>query len=107
MSQNTKERIYQVVTNTILQFNEEIENKIDLKNGNATRLFGGDAGLDSIDLVSLVVSIEEAIEDEFGISIVLADEKAMSRRVSPFASVGLLVEYIEELCAMQKDDTKT
>ena len=91
------DRIYQVVIKTIELFNEELEHKIDLKNGMATRLFGGDAGLDSIDLVSLVVNIEEAIEDEFGMSVVLADEKAMSRRVSPFASIGLLTEYIQEL----------
>jgi hypothetical protein len=43
------------------------------------------------------VSIEEAIEDQFNTSIILADEKAMSRRTSPFSRVSYLVEYILEL----------
>lgn len=69
----------------------------DIDKGEELRLFGGDSLLDSLGLVSLIVSIEELIEDNFNKSIILADEKAMSRRTSPFAKVSYLVDYIFEL----------
>lgn len=61
-----------------------------------TRLFGEDGVLDSMGLVTLVVAVEQAIEDEFGRSIGLADEKALSRKRSPYRSVDALAEYAEE-----------
>ena len=47
-------------------------------------------------LVSLLVELEEYIEDEFAVAITLADEKAMSRKTSPFARVSYLIDYINE-----------
>ena len=61
-----------------------------------SKLFGGGGPLDSMALVNLVVELEEYIEDEFGITVVLADEKAMSRRTSPFSRVSYLTDYIKE-----------
>ena len=49
-----------------------------------------------MDLVSFIVELEEAIEEGFDIEISLADEKAMSRRTSPFISVTTLSTYIIE-----------
>ena len=92
-----RNKIEVVVINTIKQFNTESELKIDLGAGMDTRLFGGTGVLDSLGLVNLIVSIEEAVESEFNVSIILADEKAMSRRTSPFSSVKNLIQYIEEL----------
>lgn len=61
-----------------------------------TRLFGGDGMLTSIQLVMFITSLEEEIEDEWDVMLTLADEKAMSRRVSPFSSIKYLADYIEE-----------
>ena len=47
-------------------------------------------------LVNLVVELEELIQDDYGITITLADEKAMSRRTSPFSRVKYLIDYIKE-----------
>ncbi len=58
-----------------------------------TPLFGRGGLLDSLALVSLVVSVEEAIADEFGRTVSLADERAMSQSRSPFRSVGALADY--------------
>jgi hypothetical protein len=44
--------------------------------------------------VSLIVAIEQAVEDELAVSVVLADEKAMSQRSSPFRTVGSLAAYV-------------
>ena len=73
---------------------EELEETIELTLD--SKLFGGGGPLDSMSLVNLLVDLEDLIEEDFGISITLADEKAMSRRTSPFSRVKYLVEYIEE-----------
>lgn len=68
--------------------------------GEDSRLFGPDGELDSMGLVYLVVALEEHVLDEYGVSISLADERAMSRNQSPFRTVAALADYMEELlCA--------
>jgi len=52
--------------------------------------------LDSLKLVELLVVAEQRIEDEFAVSLVLADEHALARSTSPFRSVATLAEYVEE-----------
>ena len=46
--------------------------------------------LDSMGLVTLVVGVEQAIEDELGVSVSLADARALSQRNSPYRTVGSL-----------------
>ena len=60
-----------------------------------THLLGGQSPLDSIGLVTLIADLEGDIQREFGKTVILADEKAMSLTLSPFRKVGTLVEYIE------------
>ena len=59
-----------------------------------TPLFGGDAGVDSLSLVRLVAAVERAAQLRFGKDIVLADERAMSMRASPFRTAGALAELL-------------
>ena len=58
-----------------------------------TALFGAEGRLDSMALVTLVVALEQALEDRYGKSISLADEKAMSQARSPYRTVGALADY--------------
>ncbi len=62
-----------------------------------TNLYGPNGILDSIELVMLVAEIESFISDKYEIDIVLADEKAMSQKISPFRSVRSLATYIDSL----------
>lgn len=62
-----------------------------------TRLIGEKSALDSIGLVSLIVDLEEKISAKYGREIVLADERAMSLRQSPFRRVDSLADYIVTL----------
>lgn len=73
---------------------EELEETIELSLD--SKLFGGGGPLDSMALVNLVVDLEELIEDDYGKTITLADEKAMSRRTSPFSRVQNLIDHIQE-----------
>lgn len=72
-----------------LEFDEEVNNK--------TRLIGVSSALDSMDLVSFIVEVEQFLDSKYEIEIELANEKAMSRRTSPFISLNSLSNYINEL----------
>ena len=58
-----------------------------------TMLFGDGSSLSSLALVNLIVAVEEGVEQEFGVAITIADERAMSSRQSPFRTVRSLAEY--------------
>ena len=64
-----------------------------------TPLFGGADGIDSLALVQIVAALERAAERRFGKRVVLADERAMSRRTSPFRTVGTLADLLQERLA--------
>lgn len=61
-----------------------------------TELFGGPNGIDSLSLVRLVAEIERETEAELGQRVLLADERAMSQRSSPFRTVGTLGEFLAQ-----------
>jgi acyl carrier protein len=81
---------------------EELEESIELSLD--SKLFGGGGPLDSMALVNLVVDLEELIEDDYGKTITLADEKAMSRRTSPFSRVQNLIDYVQEQINSDNDE---
>lgn len=60
-------------------------------------LFGKDGKLDSLGLVNLIVGVEGAVQRKFGVTVVLANERAMSQRQSPFRSVDSLAKFVVEL----------
>ena len=67
-----------------------------------TALLGGGSLLDSLALVTLIVSIEGRLADKTGVPITLANERALSRRNSPFRTVATLAAYIQELLDEQQ-----
>jgi acyl carrier protein len=69
--------------------------------GEDTRLVGERAVIGSLALVSLIVELEQTVEDEFGIAVTLADERALSQTKSPFRTVGTLADYTARLLAEQ------
>jgi acyl carrier protein len=94
---DVKEKIENLILGAIIELNEEIKKDELNSPTQETKLYGGNAALDSLALVSLIIDIEERISDELDIDIVLADEKAMSQRTSPFRTVETLRNYIEKL----------
>jgi acyl carrier protein len=59
-----------------------------------TVIVGDSAVLDSIGVVSLIVDIEQRLQMDHDVSIILASEKAMSQKNSPFRTVGVLANHI-------------
>ena len=97
MKKLNKENIVKILINIFKEFCNENEIKIDVDISENTKLYGGDGYFDSMNLVSFIVEVEDTIADDLGVDIVLADEKAMSRRTSPFSRISNLAEYIVEL----------
>jgi hypothetical protein len=64
-----------------------------------TELFGGSSGVDSLSVVRIVAEMERVAESRFARRVVLADERAMSRRSSPYRSVGTLAQLVSERLA--------
>ena len=60
-------------------------------------LFGKKGSLDSLGLVNLMITIEQLIEDEYEVSITIANERAVSQTKSPFRTIAVLTKYVTEL----------
>ena len=84
------EAIYKAVDG----FNEQSDKNHQLKKSPTTILFGKGGQLDSVELVTLIIEVEEKILDEVGVSITLADERALSQKNSPFLTLQTLTEYV-------------
>ncbi|MGI9326444.1 MAG: hypothetical protein ACR2PZ_14575 [Pseudomonadales bacterium] len=91
-----KDNILATVCAAVTELNEELEYEHLNQPQPNTVLYDGDNALDSLSLVTLIVDIETRIADEFEQEVLLASEKAMSMRNSPYRSVAALVEFIDE-----------
>lgn len=92
-----KEVIQAIILQALININEERGPEEQLKIDLNTRLFGADAVLDSLSLVSVIVDVESALCDKTGHEISLTDDRAMSQEISPFSDVNTLTAYIELL----------
>jgi acyl carrier protein len=89
-----REQIFELVRDSVLELNEELSYPELASPQEATVLYGGETGLDSLSLVSLIVALEGRVGDAMGKPVVLADEKAMSERSSPYRTVASLTDFI-------------
>ena len=93
--------MYQEIVELIIDTARELgEDEIGVSDNLAedTILFGKQGVLDSMGLVTLIVAVEQAIEDRYEKAAGLADEKAMSQARSPYRSVASLAKYaVQEL----------
>ena len=92
-----QEKIEKIIIDTLKELNEELENDAFLNPNSKTQLYGGNGAMDSLALVSFIADLEDKISDEFEKDIILADEKAMSAKTSPFRNIESLTSYIKSL----------
>ena len=89
----------EIIFSALRNLNEELPPEKQIVPSINTPLFGPDAEIDSLSLVSLVVDVETALNGEHGMEISLTDDRAMTREISPFTDVKALKTYILELIA--------
>ena len=70
---------------------------VNLEKSPETPLYGEQGKLDSVGLVSLIVAVEESVEEKFNTTMAIADERAMGQKKSPFRTIGTLSDYISLL----------
>ena len=88
--------VLNIIFRALENLNEELEDSSKVAINEQIKLFGADAALDSLSLVSVIVDVETAISDDFT-PVSLTDDRAMSREISPFSDVTALTDYIVEL----------
>jgi len=90
-------KIENIIIESLKELNEELENKELINPTLDTKLYGFEGNLDGLGLVTLITDLEEKFSEKFGKNITIADERAMSQRLSPFLTVKTLARYIEKL----------
>ncbi len=90
---NNKKQVLRVIFKVIDEINQLLPEDRQMEKSIDTDLFGRSGNLDSMGLVTLIVTTEQKIEEELGVSITIADERAMSQKNSPFKTIGTLAEY--------------
>jgi acyl carrier protein len=91
---NDPENILAAMYRAVDWINGELPADRQLIKAPETQLLGSKSVLDSMQLVSLIVTTEREIEDAFGLTLTLADERALSMKASPFRSIQSLADYI-------------
>jgi acyl carrier protein len=92
----TRNQVLALVLNRLRALGEELGKSALVQATEQTRLFGDQADLDSMGLVTLIADLEYDVQKQFGQSVSLVDEKAMSRLTSPFRRVDYLADYLVE-----------
>ena len=95
----TRAAVLGIILEALENLNQELDEGQRVEIGPVTPLFGPDAQLDSLSLVSVIVDVETALTVTWGLPVSLTDDRAMSREISPFDDVGTLADYVLELLA--------
>lgn len=85
---------YQIVLKSVAEVFAQIGMPVPGELTEDTVLVGNDAVLDSLGVVQLIVEVEQRVEETHGVSVTLANDKAMSQRNSPFRTVGVLADHV-------------
>jgi hypothetical protein len=95
----TKDEVFAVIYAAMESLNEEFDDDQKIPIAPDTKLFGGDALIDSLSLVSVIIDVESGASEALGFPVVLTDDRAINESVSPFTSPDALANYIMILAA--------
>lgn len=94
------QRIIRVILASLKQTRRRLKHPVEASSAE-TVLYGPGSTLDSMGLVTLLVDIEQRVEETLGRPVSLMDEQALSQSRSPFRTVSSLAEYIEGVLVAQ------
>lgn len=89
-----EDEVVEVIYEAIRDMNRSRSTEAQVSCSEDVVLFGPGGALDSLALVSLILDVEDALDDRSGRRLVLADERAMSQRRNPFRDVRSLADYV-------------
>lgn len=88
------ENIVALIFEAFDETNAMLPSEQQLEKSENTALFGPMSPLDSLGLITMIVSIEQKVDEKYGASIVLAEDGDLFQPDSPLRSVTALAEYI-------------
>jgi acyl carrier protein len=91
---SAREDVIAAIYEAIRRTNETRPPEAALTCSEETVFFGKGGALDSLGLVSLIMDVEELVNDRWGTSLVLADERAVAERRNPFRDVKSLADHV-------------
>ena len=94
---DTSENVLAAVYRAVDSINVELSADRQLSKAPETPMLGRESVLDSLRLVRLMIAVEQEVADTLGVTLTLADERALSMKESPFRTIGSLAQYTEEL----------
>ena len=98
------DKIKQIIFDVIDEVNMELPGDKQIDKSVDADLYGGRGKLDSLGLVNFIILMEQKIEDEFGATLTLANQRAMSQENSPFRTVMMLADHIDLLIKEESDE---
>ena len=87
-------RVTEVVYAAIDEINRQRPVSDQLIKSENTLLTGSDAALDSLGLITFILSVEQKIQEHFHQPISLSDENIIQSNNGPLMSIGSLITYI-------------
>ena len=93
----TEKEVEQLIIEALNELNDEFPDDEKIIINSDAILFGKDSQIDSLSLVSLIVSIESKLCSILDRDLSLTDDRAMTRSESPFLNVQTLKSYILEI----------
>ena len=93
----TEAEVEAVIYKAIISLNVERGPEDQIALSPATVLFGTDSRIDSLGFVSIIVDVESMLTSEYRLQASLADDRALARTQSPYATVAALRDYVLEL----------
>lgn len=91
------EKVTQAVMDAIDELNEQLPKEERLERSIDTQLFGSKGSLDSLGLISLVTTVEQIIEEKFGVTATLLEDIDILDEENPFKNVKTLADYITSI----------
>lgn len=92
-----QEKLTQAIYQAVDELNGQLPKGVRVAKSLEAPLYGPGGNLESIDLVNLIIEVEEKVNEAFGVSITIADDRAVSAQNSPFLTLGALQDYVSGL----------
>jgi acyl carrier protein len=89
-----RDKVLQAIFDAIDEVNCQLPKDEKLKKSNDALLFGDGGSLDSLGLISLVTTIEQLIEEEFGMTATILEDIEALENENPFESVITLLDFL-------------
>ena len=91
-----KDKIDKIVSNSINEINEFLDDDEKVEITSKTALFGDDSPLDSLKFFNLILAIEKNLSDKLNLEIVLSDNDEEIYNGENFSNIETLKKYILE-----------